>query len=687
MQIAKMFAALGFTVDTKGLDSFNKGIESAKKSVMGLSESLNSINRKLRTFDERAESIKKNISKGFNSSAKTSMNGALSALTETFVKFDSVKGSVPKTLDGVKKKLDQLATSSKDGAFQWVAYADGVKAAKTQLSELKALSASFMLPKGSIRISGGSGGARDGAGRPSATEAAEAAAIVQSSGRMHNPFHSIHPLLPSGMGVAMAGVAGIETVKKVVETGRDFQSMVIAMKAVSDNTKEFNQNLDFTNKLADKLGINVTELGSSFSKFYVDAKTAVSGDTARATFTNFAEYFKSLHMSQADIKGAMMAVQQMFSKQQVMSQELKLQMGNRAAGAMTMMAKALGVTSKQLEKLMSSGQLGPDAVVKMANYVGAYARSHGGLAEAMKTSATAQEQFMNKLRRFSYEILEGGGDEALSKMFHGLEGVVDILEKAYHGFQKFSAAIKPTVDEIVAFVKNIDWLRTSILALGVANGVVFAGLAGSTTALTGATAGVGLFSAALLALRRHPVFAALAALIWLFKEVEDSSNGAMNAMRAFQALVTSVANGAKLTIMDNQLGSLRQKLLGDLMNKQGLKTPQQKADWYEKNKNLSDAALLKMAGWKGEARTLNTDTYDFTKASQMMTDMQNKSYWDRDPVQAALGLQRNIGGTNNWLTITIKDDKGNKIKDENWLISSDPAHQFTLQTSMLGNRN
>jgi len=116
--------------------------------------------------------------------------------------------------------------------------------------------------------------------------------------------------------------------------------------------------LSFTKGLADQLGLSYTTLASTFGGFTAAASAAnVPIETQRALFAAVAKSAQALGLSNDELRGSLLALQQIASKGTVSMEELRGQLGERLPIAFGAAAKGLGVTQQQLIKLVESGRL------------------------------------------------------------------------------------------------------------------------------------------------------------------------------------------------------------------------------------------------------------------------------------------------------------------------------------------
>jgi len=148
-----------------------------------------------------------------------------------------------------------------------------------------------------------------------------------------------------------------------------------ALKYVFDSTRELSGIrtslafiLNSDGAAANKLEELKVQANLTGQEFFTLAKTYKSFIGA-AIASNFPleqaeKVFKSvtvaagrLGLSSEQTEGALLALQQMISKGNVQAEELRGQLGERLPGAFSLAAKAMGVTEKELNKLLQTGQV------------------------------------------------------------------------------------------------------------------------------------------------------------------------------------------------------------------------------------------------------------------------------------------------------------------------------------------
>jgi tape measure domain-containing protein len=145
--------------------------------------------------------------------------------------------------------------------------------------------------------------------------------------------------------------------------------------------------LSFTGGLAKDLGLNFKTLAESFSSFTAAATAAnVPLETQKGLFAAVSKAGQSLGLSNDEINGSFLALQQVASKGTVQMEELRGQLGERLPIALTATAKGLGLTQQELIKLVESGKLTADqffpALTKGLNEL---TSGSGGIETAQQT--------------------------------------------------------------------------------------------------------------------------------------------------------------------------------------------------------------------------------------------------------------------------------------------------------------
>lgn len=158
----------------------------------------------------------------------------------------------------------------------------------------------------------------------------------------------------AALGVGGLGLSGLLT--RFKDVARETSRVLTALKNVSNGTKGFADNLRFVNDLAKKYGLEVNSLIGNFANFTASASQAnMPMKEQKKIFEALSRASTVFGLSAERTDSVFLALQQMMSKGKLSMEELRKQMGEKLPIAMQAMAKALGVSIQQMEKLVSKG--------------------------------------------------------------------------------------------------------------------------------------------------------------------------------------------------------------------------------------------------------------------------------------------------------------------------------------------
>ena len=188
--------------------------------------------------------------------------------------------------------------------------------------------------------------------------------------------------------------------------------------------------LSFARETSDKLGLSFKDLANNFGSFTAAATAAgVPLQQQKDLFAAIAKAGQALGLSNDEISGSLLAVQQVASKGVVAMEELRGQLGERLPIALAATARGLGISQQSLIKLVESGKLTSSeffpALTKGLNELTANA---GGVP-------TAAQNF-NKLQNAWDDLQTSFGTSLLPTVTKGVQALAGALE----GFKAESAA-------------------------------------------------------------------------------------------------------------------------------------------------------------------------------------------------------------------------------------------------------
>lgn len=163
------------------------------------------------------------------------------------------------------------------------------------------------------------------------------------------------------------GVMGTFAVKSIMDATVKLDTLQRSLEAIAGSKVGGQSQLAFLRSEADRLGQSFETIADSYKSLFAAGVGAGwgSGDI-QEVFTSILEAATVLGSSKQQVGGALLAIEQMISKGKVSMQELRQQLGNALPGAMQIAAKAMGVTSQELEEMLKNGIRSEEFVKKFS---------------------------------------------------------------------------------------------------------------------------------------------------------------------------------------------------------------------------------------------------------------------------------------------------------------------------------
>lgn len=193
------------------------------------------------------------------------------------------------------------------------------------------------------------------------------------------------------IGGFVSAYALLELAQKTIDAGVKRQSAQLASTAIFGADTQ--QARMFAATFAHQIGQNYTDTMKQYSNFAAGAQPALGFEGTQEFYKNAAMFSRIRGASDEDLKGIMVAFQQMASKGKVQAEELRGQLGDRLAGAVQLFSDAIGKTPQELDKLMQDGKLlAKDVLPKVSEKMRELVDAAGGMNAVSKQTATSMGQ-------------------------------------------------------------------------------------------------------------------------------------------------------------------------------------------------------------------------------------------------------------------------------------------------------
>jgi tape measure domain-containing protein len=247
------------------------------------------------------------------------------------------------------------------------------------------------------------------------------------------------------------------------------QSFRNTLNAISPSAAEAAKSNEFILSIVDKYNVPIQSARDGFTKLYASMEPAgFRGEEIRGLFESISMGAATFGMSADKVDRVIYAFSQMASKGQVMSEELKGQLGDVLPGSMALFAEAAGFKgpdaiskfSKALEDGVYKGQ---NMVKLLKNVRVVMEQEFGPGAEgAARTFQGGINRMQNSLRQL-YEAFE---PVAVNFMNQVVKPLTDGLRIAADGFTAFLQGVAAKTPQGAAFAQELERLRPALEGIG-----------------------------------------------------------------------------------------------------------------------------------------------------------------------------------------------------------------------------
>lgn len=242
-----------------------------------------------------------------------------------------------------------------------------------------------------------------------------------STGDLTGKLGGLRGLIPG-----VFSVVGVKAfVSSLVEAERKLEQIEKRFLAASGGdrgaaAKEF----DFARAEAARLGLQLEATASGYSRLAAASRgTNLEGAETRRIFSAVAEASAALSLSGEDTTGVLRAIEQMISKGNVQAEELRGQLGERLPGAFQIAARAMGVTTEELNDMLDRGEVLADELLpRLADEL------HEAFGEQALENVKSLSGSINQLETAWMKLKTSvGSGKFFGQVFGNAASVVDFL--------------------------------------------------------------------------------------------------------------------------------------------------------------------------------------------------------------------------------------------------------------------
>ena len=452
MQIAKLFASLGFQVDTSGLNTFTASIRQAKAEIRTLGKDVGSTANKFTNLKRSVDSVDSALNKVRGAGANTKIITSYGNMAEAVENVEKHLRNIASNQTATTKAIGKINSSVHSGVAIWEQYANAVNRARdalrqvrTRVNDLRGTHTSNI--NVNQRISTSTSPTASHQTAPSDSGGSMMALLGMGgrgglAGGLLGLLRSSLPSLALAGGGATLGYFGGEMVK----AGQDQTRMEMALQVSSKNLDEFNDALKYVRSEALRLGLSSMDLGKAFAQVNT-AADGLSQDQKKKMFTGLNEYMMTMGLSPEQQKGTYVAMYQMFSKGRILQEEVN-QLSERGFSQKVFQEaamKAQGIKSRaDYQKMQQAGKIDPTKVFPVyAEMLQKMVHESGAYQKMMDSSITKQNRFYESLKQLSDRLMDSGLDKWLGNFFEILTKLVNQIDYMIDGVKGLNEILKP----------------------------------------------------------------------------------------------------------------------------------------------------------------------------------------------------------------------------------------------------
>ena len=208
-----------------------------------------------------------------------------------------------------------------------------------------------------------------------------------------------------------------------------------ALRLVVADTEKFNKAQKFLQKTSKELAIPQNLITRQFTSLTASVTGAgKSVADAEEVFRAIASGIRGTGGSLEDMRAAMVATAQVFSKGKVSAEELRQQLGERLPGAFTLFAESMNKTPAELDKALEQGKVTLDDFMAFAEHLfDKYGENAKILADSPAAAGDRLTTAMTELKDNVGQLLQPIG----SQFQDTFTEIVESINSAINAFKKF----------------------------------------------------------------------------------------------------------------------------------------------------------------------------------------------------------------------------------------------------------
>lgn len=264
------------------------------------------------------------------------------------------------------------------------------------------------------------------------------APMKASLNQMSSALDSVQSSIRGAFNLAAVAAFAIgvrSALEGMVQTGVQIQQLGLAFKGITGSQAGAAQEMAFVRSESERLGLSLLSTAEAYKGIAAASRgTSLEGRGVREIFSRITEAATVLGLRSDQVEGALYAIGQMMSKGKIQAEELRGQLGERLPGAFQIAARAMNMTTAELDKFMADGKLMADEFLpRFAQQLGA--EYSGSVADSAKSATAEFNRFQNASTELKNELATG----LLPIITDVTRAATELIKKAREGGEALKA--------------------------------------------------------------------------------------------------------------------------------------------------------------------------------------------------------------------------------------------------------
>lgn len=190
----------------------------------------------------------------------------------------------------------------------------------------------------------------------------------------------------------------VDFMKGAVEATTKMDSLKTAFESIYGDATQAADAFKRVKSVSDELGLSLIHTADGAKKLFASAQgTQLEGEVDKV-FRAFSSMGAALKLTGDEMDSVFLAISQSISKGKLTAEEMRSQLAERMPGAIQLLAKSIGVTTRQLDKMFEDGKVGLEYMIGFAEEV---QKQYGAAAKAASGSLQSE---LNRVSNAWFEL-------------------------------------------------------------------------------------------------------------------------------------------------------------------------------------------------------------------------------------------------------------------------------------------